>query len=230
MLVLWMIMDNSRIYRVADLPFMVSSEGDSFLPDSLLNMKPFVSALKEGETPLFTLELTYGPLPAPRGVLLYKTDDGPLFPEISLYRNADASIASRTCPLPGRPEAMELTMSPDFTRARLILPGKDDSFAFNNSLMLLFTFASARMGALEMHSSVVVNEGKGYLFLGKSGTGKSTTAAFGSSIFPAPGSSTTTTPSLGSCPAEMSACSAPPGAARRPATRPSAPPPAQWYA
>lgn len=65
-------------------------------------------------------------------------------------------------------------MSPDFTRARLILPGKDDSFAFNNSLMLLFTFASARMGALEMHSSVVVNEGKGYLFLGKSGTGKST--------------------------------------------------------
>ena len=169
-----MIMNNSKIYRVADLPFMVSSEGDSFLPDSLLNMKPFVSALKEGETPLFTLELTYGPLPAPRGELLYKTDDGPLFPEISLYRNADASIASRTCPLPGRPEAMELTMSPDFTKARLILPGKDDSFAFNNSLMLLFTFASARMGALEMHSSVVVNEGKGYLFLGKSGTGKST--------------------------------------------------------
>ena len=169
-----MIMNNSKIYRVADLPFMVSSEGDSFLPDSLLNMKPFVSALKEGETPLFTLELTYGPLPAPRGELLYKTDDGPLFPEISLYRNADASIASRTCPLHGRPEAMELTMSPDFTKARLILPGKDDSFAFNNSLMLLFTFASARMGALEMHSSVVVNEGKGYLFLGKSGTGKST--------------------------------------------------------
>ena len=159
-----MIMNYSKIYRVAHLPFMVSSEGDSFLPDSLLNMKPFVSALKEGETPLFTLELTYGPLPAPRGELLYRTDDGPLFPEISLYRNADASIASRTCPLPGRPEAMELTMSPDFTRARLILPGKDDSFAFNNSLMLLFTFASAKMGALEMHSSVVVNEGKGYLF------------------------------------------------------------------
>ena len=69
---------------------------------------------------------------------------------------------------------MELTMSSDFTKATLILPGKDDAFAINNSLMLLFTFASAKMGALEMHSSVVVNGGKGYLFLGKSGTGKST--------------------------------------------------------
>ncbi|MBQ9411160.1 MAG: hypothetical protein IJU21_06085 [Bacteroidales bacterium] len=167
-------MDTSRIYRVADLPFRVSSAGDYFLPDNLVNMKPFVSALKQGEEPLFTLDLIHGPLPKPQGTVLYKTDDGPLFPEISLYRNPDGSIASRTSPLPGQPEAMELTMSPDFKKARLILPGREDSFAFNNALMLLFTFASAPMGALEMHASVVVNGGKGYLFLGKSGTGKST--------------------------------------------------------
>lgn len=169
-----MIMDNSRIYRVADLPFRVSCPGDTFLPDSLLNMKPFISALKPGEEPLFTLDLVHGPLPLPAGSLLYKTDDGPLFPEISLYNNPDGTIASRTSPLPGRPEAMELTMSPDFSKARLILAGKDDAFAFNNALMLLYTFASAPKGALEMHASVVVNGGKGYLFLGKSGTGKST--------------------------------------------------------
>ena len=169
-----MIMNTTRIYRVADLPIRVNGSGDTFLPDSLMNMKPFVSALKPGENPLFEIDIIHGPLPAPSGKLLYKTADGPLFPEISIYKNADASIASRTCPLPGHPEAMELTMNPDFTKARLILPGKDDIFAFNNSLMLLFTFASARMGALEMHSSVVVKDGKGYLFLGKSGTGKST--------------------------------------------------------
>lgn len=167
-------MDNSRIYRVADLPFRVSGSGETFLPDSLINMKPFVSGLMPGEEPLFSMDLVHGPLPAPAGSLLYRTDDGPLFPEISLFRNADGSIASRTSPLPGRPEAMELTMNPDFSKARLILSGKDDAFAFNNALMLLFTFASAKMGALEMHSSVVVSGGKGYLFLGKSGTGKST--------------------------------------------------------
>ena len=40
--------------------------------------------------------------------------------------------------------------------------------------MLLYAFSSACKGVLEMHSSVVVNGGRGYLFLGKSGTGKST--------------------------------------------------------
>lgn len=169
-----MIMDTTRIYRVADLPFKVSCSGEDFLPDHLVNMKPFVSALLPGEEALFSVDIVRKALDKPSGELLYKTDDGPLFPEISLYRNADASIASRTCPLPGRPEAMELTMSPDFKKASLILTGNDDAFAFNNALMLLFTFASAKMGALEMHSSVVVNGGKGYLFLGKSGTGKST--------------------------------------------------------
>ena len=169
-----MIMDTTRIYRVADLPFKVSCSGEDFLPDHLVNMKPFVSALLPGEEALFSIDILSKALGKPSGELLYKTDDGPLFPEISLYRNADASISSRTSPLPGRPEAMELTMSPDFKKASLILTGHDDAFAFNNALMLLFTFASAKMGALEMHSSVVVNEGKGYLFLGKSGTGKST--------------------------------------------------------
>jgi hypothetical protein len=169
-----MIMDTTRIYRVADLPFKVSCSGEVFLPDHLVNMKPFVSALLPGEEALFSVDIVRKALDKPFGELLYKTDDGPLFPEISLYRNADGSIASRTCPLPGRPEAMELTMSPDFKKASLILTGNDDAFAFNNALMLLFTFASAPMGALEMHSSVVVNGGKGYLFLGKSGTGKST--------------------------------------------------------
>ena len=167
-------MEISRTYRVADLPLQVSCKDGDFLPDKMKNMIPFLSGLLPGEKHLFELELVHAPLPEPSGKLLYKTEDGPGFPEITLYTKADGSIVSRTRPLPGRPESMELTMSGDFSSATLILPGMDDLFAINNSLMLLFTFASARMGALEMHSSVVVNDGKGYLFLGKSGTGKST--------------------------------------------------------
>ena len=167
-------MSTDRIYRVAELPFRIICAGDDFLPDHLINMKPFVSALMPGEEPIFSLEIVHGALPVPQGSLIYRTNDGPLFPEISLYKNPNGSIVSRTSPLPGRPEAMEITMSPDFRSATLLLPGKDNVFAFNNALMLLFTFASAPYGALEMHSSVVVNGGKGFLFLGKSGTGKST--------------------------------------------------------
>lgn len=44
----------------------------------------------------------------------------------------------------------------------------------NNALMLLYTVYTTRRQTLTIHSSVTVCEGKGYAFLGKSGTGKST--------------------------------------------------------
>lgn len=47
-------------------------------------------------------------------------------------------------------------------------------FILNNFLMMLYAFNAARHHTLLMHASVIAHEGKGYLFLGKSGTGKST--------------------------------------------------------
>ncbi len=47
-------------------------------------------------------------------------------------------------------------------------------FALNNALMLLFALCSAKHDTLLFHSSVIKHDGKGYMFLGKSGTGKST--------------------------------------------------------
>lgn len=44
----------------------------------------------------------------------------------------------------------------------------------NNMLMLSFTFATIDKKSLMIHSSVAVLNGKAYMFLGKSGTGKST--------------------------------------------------------
>lgn len=48
------------------------------------------------------------------------------------------------------------------------------AFGFNNSLMIAFAFAAAYHKTLAMHSSVVAKDGYAYMFLGKSGTGKST--------------------------------------------------------
>lgn len=47
-------------------------------------------------------------------------------------------------------------------------------FVVNNFLMMIYTFATAERGTLMVHASVIRYEGRGYLFLGKSGTGKST--------------------------------------------------------
>ncbi|MBR5475238.1 MAG: hypothetical protein IKV17_00265 [Bacteroidaceae bacterium] len=47
-------------------------------------------------------------------------------------------------------------------------------FGLNNAIMLSYTFATAEQQTLLMHSSVVENSGRGYMFTGASGRGKST--------------------------------------------------------
>lgn len=50
----------------------------------------------------------------------------------------------------------------------------DMAFGLNNALMVIYTLCSAGHDTLLMHSSVVENNGKAYMFLGVSGSGKST--------------------------------------------------------
>ena len=47
-------------------------------------------------------------------------------------------------------------------------------FALSNSMMLLYTFNTSPYDTLMIHASVIAYEGAGYVFLGRSGTGKST--------------------------------------------------------
>ena len=98
------------------------------------------------------------------------------------------------------PICCEMECSEDFTEGVLrILPDcQDIRFCIDNALMLLFALRTAPMMTLEMHAAVVVRpsledargtsyrtpsglqdatlQAKGYLFLGHSGTGKSTHA------------------------------------------------------
>ena len=154
-------------YSVAGFRFTV--EGP--MP-SLANLSPFVTDREEGEL-LFTLQLVKALSPEP-ATPVYTTDDGPGYPEIDIAQYAGGDYRFRVRPNPGQPVAAELRCTEDFRQAQLLLLGIDNHFALNNALMLLFAFSSARKGLLEMHASVVINGGKGYLFLGKSGTGKST--------------------------------------------------------
>lgn len=156
----------STYYKVAGLCFRL--EGP--VPE-LANLAPF-RCQKEDKL-LFTLELVAS-MPLLTATPVFCTDDGPGFPEIAIDKLSDGSYRFRMRPLPGQPVAAELRTNSEFTRAQLMFVEGDIHFALNNSLMLLYAFASACKGVLEMHSSVVVNDGKGYLFLGKSGTGKST--------------------------------------------------------
>ena len=46
--------------------------------------------------------------------------------------------------------------------------------AISNAMMLLYTFCTSPYQTLMVHASVIRNDGHGYMFLGRSGTGKST--------------------------------------------------------
>ena len=48
------------------------------------------------------------------------------------------------------------------------------TFGLNNALMLIFAFAGSRKDLTLVHASLVRNDGWGYAFIAKSGTGKST--------------------------------------------------------
>ena len=163
-------MEEKHVYRVAGFRFEVRGP----MPASS-NLDPFLSAPEEegeGEL-LFTLEMVPA-LPLLPVTPIYTTDDGPGFPEMAISQYPDGDYRFRVRPLPGAPVAGEMKIKSSFTEAQLLLTGNDPYFALNNALMLLFAFASAHKGLLEMHSSVVMSGSKGYLFLGKSGTGKST--------------------------------------------------------
>ena len=156
----------SAYYKVAGLCFCLQGP----VPQ-MANLAPFRC---EKEDPLlFTLELVRS-MPLVSATPVFCTQDGPGFPEIAIDKLSNGNYRFRMRPLPGEPVAAELRTNESFTRAQLLLLEGDTHFAINNSLMLLYAFSSACKGVLEMHSSVVVNGGRGYLFLGKSGTGKST--------------------------------------------------------
>lgn len=64
----------------------------------------------------------------------------------------------------------------DFCNAEIAVRGNELQrwFAFNSALQICYLLATVQYDTVLTHSSSVVNDGKAYLFLGKSGTGKST--------------------------------------------------------
>lgn len=64
----------------------------------------------------------------------------------------------------------------EFTKCQCALNGNYDmrSFGLNNAIMIIFAFAGSKQNALLVHASLVRQNGFGYAFIAKSGTGKST--------------------------------------------------------
>ena len=159
----------SRYYKVAGSVFSVISDNDSII-DGLENYKPFEN---QGENPV-SFEISVESFADADKELYFNEVIEKDAPMISIYRCGEdwlfemAPTAMQSC-------CAKLLATPDFSKAKLkLLENADLHFVIDTSCMLMYAFANAAHGILEMHASVIENQGKGYLFLGKSGTGKST--------------------------------------------------------
>ena len=127
-----------------------------------------------GEADIFTLTIT-DRKPGEPGEPLLRSKEQTGEPVVGFFRSSEGYQAA-FAPAPSKPVCGVLEMRDGFREGRLYTEGSpaDRAFAVNNALMLLYAFASAPYAALELHASVVTRGGRGFLFLGKSGTGKST--------------------------------------------------------
>lgn len=161
-----------RYYKVAEHTFTVCM-ADNEKGIALPSYEPFAVSADGVDELLFALEVDDAFYPLAKGELIGEFDCGAA--DFGVYRLNDATYQMLISP-PGGQYCGLLQASPDFKEAVIATRGEDSlrTFAVNNALMLMFAFASAGMGTLLVHASVIKNDDRGYLFLGKSGTGKST--------------------------------------------------------
>ncbi len=165
----------TRYFKVAGHVFSFSMTDSCSLWPRLTQYDPFVTEEHDGV--LFSVTLTGEPFERPSLLeTVYDPETEPGETLVRLSRGAGFWLFDMS---PDReiPCRSHLVASEDFSTGTLYLDTRrvsDAIFGINNSLMLLFAFRSAPLGTLEMHASMVSNGGKAYLFLARSGTGKST--------------------------------------------------------
>ena len=168
-------MENMFKYTVAGHTFaVVLPEG--FSPEEYLKpYEPFVE--KNDPDPLFTLELQLVPSlreNLPGKVRECLNDEAPYF---WIFENEDGKYSFGFSYTKSHPDCLLLT-SDDF-RSNVVYvnekyAGRYVEFALSNAMMLLYTFCTSPYQTLMVHASVIAHGGGGYMFLGRSGTGKST--------------------------------------------------------
>lgn len=139
------------------------------------SFEPFKETTTEGEEALFELSVNDSLAPIPKSlrkrIRSFDTGNGQTIVDRlpdGGYQYIVKNVNGHDCCL--------LISDKDFRHCRCALNGNYNmrNFGLNNALMLIFAFAGARRQTLLLHASLVRQDGTGYAFIAKSGTGKST--------------------------------------------------------
>lgn len=154
-------------YQVAGHVFSLMTGEQDNIEKELRQYAPF--AVQPTKNIIFSLQITTVP-PSDEGVV-----------EEFRQQDEDQEIISGRMP-DGRSRfefwlneerSAILTLNKDYSKGEVYLVSHQ-KYGVNNALMVTFALATANMRTALFHSSVVSYEGKAYMFLGVSGTGKST--------------------------------------------------------
>lgn len=166
----------TRYFKVAEHVFSLTIPDSCTLWPKLGQYDPFIVQGGDAET-LFDVELVPDAfVPSADRETVYDPEVEPGETVVKLYRQGDG-WSFDISPEKSIPCHAHLVSSADFRHGTLYLDTRrvsDAVFGINNSLMLLFAFRSAPLNTLELHASMVSNSGKAFLFMARSGTGKST--------------------------------------------------------
>ena len=143
-------------FKVADLCFSIEAPSASMIKKLLPSYAPFYVAEGEDSNSMLCVVVNNG--------VVDVNAEGEELGQFDVISTVEGHLASA------------MKTNADFSECVISLFGDEDDqrFGLGNAMMIAFAFAAAYYNVVLMHASVTMNNGYGYLFLGKSGTGKST--------------------------------------------------------
>ena len=161
----------TKYYLAGGHLFAIEAKEQNF--ELLSNYAPFETD-ENGTTHVFIIHVTDEPLLSSDGwehVHTDTSDDD--MPRIEMYRK-DEEWLFRVSIHRESEVVTTLRCSRNWSDVQVaLLPGYE-RFATDNAAMLVYAFCTTAQKTLLFHSSTIVREGRAYMFLGHSGTGKST--------------------------------------------------------
>lgn len=165
----------NHYYTVAHLTYKVSFAEGVNDEELISSSEVFKVTEEEASNSALLFELTVDDTfrPEKKGEEIGQFDCGGC--NHGVYQLEDGSYQILVSDERGR-QACLLQANADFSEGKVALNGNFNmrKFGLNNALMMMYAFAGADKNTVLMHASVIRKDGKGYLCLGVSGTGKST--------------------------------------------------------
>ena len=167
----------TKTYKVAEHYFTISMNEDSFLWDRMIqSYGPFEATPENIPECAFSLRLCEEVVAIdPKLVYSNRETVEEGFVLIDVYKTADGHYLELTHP--GSSELnCKLLFDNDCRKAQAALYGKthEQWSIMNTAVDFCFLLSTACLDTVLTHASSIIYKGKAYLFLGKSGTGKST--------------------------------------------------------